>query len=636
MPDFELNEEQQAILAHDLGLHARILAGPGTGKSVTLVALLDNLLKSNQKLRIRLLTFTRATTVELAKKVLEHEVETAERPSTIHSFAISVLLRNPGAGGLPQPLRFADDWEYKNVIRPSLAARAVVPVPVLDKLVREMAANWQSLRQDLDSEIDERTRTLFLGVWGEHRQVFGYTLLQELPYALRAALRDHPDLAGVDYAALIVDEYQDLNACDLEILKRIAERGCAIVGAGDDDQSIYSFRKAAPQGILRFLEDYPGAADYPLSVSHRCGRRIVAWASYVVQGDPDRPRDKPPLTSAEGCPEGEVALLSFPGHVAEARGIARLVKGLVDRDRVSPSEILIILRSDRHAFFSNPIKHELETLEIPYSDPDAVDRVLAEPGNRQLLALCRLMTRQVDSLAWATLLHQEQGIGQAFAKYVYRFAREQHSQFGDALLDAYGKNFPGGSGTPLAKARELVARVLAWLESHQAPEEQPAAGWGHWIIELVDQDSELTLTDELQELLVTVDEVAEPGQDLARYLGQLSPVGRDLLLAQRKGVRIMTMTGAKGLTVRAAIIAALEDGIVPRPDSDLGEERRLLYVAMTRAKEVLYLTWARRRRGPTARTGTAAVGQRRRHSHFLNNGPVESEDGGAFVRSRFG
>jgi superfamily I DNA/RNA helicase len=96
MADFVPTLEQQSILGHDPNHDARVLAGPGTGKSATLVALVDSLLGNNPALRIKLLTFTRAATGELAKKVSEHPAVAAERPSTIHSFAISVLLRNPG------------------------------------------------------------------------------------------------------------------------------------------------------------------------------------------------------------------------------------------------------------------------------------------------------------------------------------------------------------------------------------------------------------------------------------------------------------------------------------------------------------------------------------------------------------
>lgn len=274
MADFIPTPEQQAILNHDPGRHARVLAGPGTGKSAILVALANRLLAEDAERRVKLLTFTRAATGELARRVSEHPAAATERPSTIHSFAISVLLRNPGAGDLPQPLRIADNWEYENIVRPTLARRAGVRVTQLDRLVREMAANWESLRPDRDVTVGGAERARFLGAWNEQRRILGYTLLAELPYALREALQNHPNVMGVDYEVFIVDEYQDLNACDLEVLRLIAERGCSIIAAGDDDQSIYSFRRAAPEGIRRFPQDYPGCADYPLSITRRSARRI--------------------------------------------------------------------------------------------------------------------------------------------------------------------------------------------------------------------------------------------------------------------------------------------------------------------------------------------------------------------------
>lgn len=314
MPEFTPTPEQQAILDHDPDRHARVLAGPGTGKTAAVVAFTEKLLAGDPRPKIKLLTFTRAATGELAKKVADLPTATAERPSTIHSFAISLLLRNPGAGGFPRPLRIADGWEQDNIVHPTLARRAQVTKRILTRqLIPEMASGWERLDPVRFPQVDERTRAQFVGAWREHRQVYGYTLLAELPYALREALRDHPDFEGFDYDLLIVDEYQDLNACDLEVLKLASERGCTIVGTGDDDQSIYSFRWAAPMGIRRFLTDYSGAADYPLSVTQRCARQIIRWGNHVIQGDPDRDRERAELTTPRDSPDGEVALLTTSG-----------------------------------------------------------------------------------------------------------------------------------------------------------------------------------------------------------------------------------------------------------------------------------------------------------------------------------
>jgi DNA helicase II / ATP-dependent DNA helicase PcrA len=630
---FEPTPEQRILLGHDPLESGRVLAGPGTGKSATLVALVDQLQSSEAPPRLRLLTFTRAATGELAKKVSGHPGAAAERPSTIHSFAISVLVRNPGAGSLPEPIRIADDWEYEKIVRPTLAKRADVGVRRIDQLVREMAANWESLRPEADPRVAPEERARFHAAWGEHRRIYGYTLLQELPFALRRALRDHPDLDGVDYDLLIVDEYQDLNACDLEVIKLIADRGCAIVGAGDDDQSIYSFRKAAPEGIRRFLMDYPAASDYTLSVTQRCGSNIVAWATYVIAGDPGRP-PRPPLGPAPGSPPGEVALLSYADQGAEARGIARLIRKLVDLEHVPAEEILVLLRGDFHGNFSAPIKTALDRLGIGYSDPDAVERMLAEVDNRRMVATLRLLVNREDSLAWATLLRLERRVGDALADHVYERALDSRCTFGAALLASFSGGFPGAPNGSASRASRLIEAVLKWIDS-QPPAEKADDGWGHWILDAAGDDVMPRPSEGMQELLVALDELTEPDAGLGRFLGQITPLGKDRERNESRGVRVMTMASAKGLTVRATIIAALEEGIIPRPDADLAEERRLLYVAMTRAKEYVYGTWARRRTGPTARAGTPRVGVRRSHTDFLTGGPVESEDGSKYVRERW-
>jgi ATP-dependent DNA helicase UvrD/PcrA len=631
---FDPTPEQQEILAYQPGHHARVLAGPGTGKSATIVALIERLLEGAEAPRIRLLTFTRAATGELAKKVAQHPSAAAERPSTIHSFSISVLLRNPGAGGFPEPLRIADPWEYENLVRPTLAARVGVGVRELDRLVREMAAAWESLEPEEDPRVNARTRARFLGAWDEHRRVYGYTLLAELPYALRQALIDHHDLQGANYNVLVVDEYQDLNACDLSVLHLLADRGCSLIGAGDDDQSIYSFRRAAPEGIRRFPDDYVGADDFALSVSQRCGEAIIDWATFVIEGDPDRP-PRPRLEASEDAPDGEVALLAFDGHVSEARGVAALIQKLVEEEGVPAEEILVLLRTDYNKHFSRLIDTELARLGIESSDPEVVGSMLAERENRWLLAAFRLLVNRQDSLAWATLLHLTRGIGEAFVNFVYDVARESRTQFGAALLDARAEDFAGAPAGAGRLARHVIDSLSEWLDGIDVPATEDQNDWGEWIALTAGYGPVPAPSDELRELLIALDENAEPEQGLGRYLGQIWPLGRDRALAESPGVRIMTMAGAKGLTVQATIVAALEDEIIPRQEPPLDEERRLLYVALTRAREYVFGTWARRRTGPTARVGGGAAITRRTLTRFLRDGPVASEDGVRYIRARW-
>lgn len=634
---FEPTPEQQLILEHEPDRHGRVLAGPGTGKSVTVVDLVHQFLGRDPQPRIRLLTFTRAATAELAGKVAAHEAE-VERPSTIHSFAIGSLLLNPGSAPFPEPLRIADDWELKEIIQPELAAMTgVQPRVVKNRLLPEMAAMWMSLVPEEDSRVDEATRNRFVGAFRQHRRVMGYTLLGELPDLLRQALESYDDLEGLDYDFLVVDEYQDLNACDLRVLELLAERGVAIFAVGDDEQSIYGWRKAAPEGIRRFQDDYPGADDYVLSVSHRCGSEIIAWARFVIEADPARGADRDRLVAADGASPGEVALLSFPSQVTEARGVADLVQNLIEKEGLVPSDILVMSRTDFNGNFSRPIKDELATRGIDVDDPSWVDEVVNDPANRAVLLLARLMVNRNDSLAWSGLTILASGIGPAFRKAVYERAVQAGTTFAAALLAAHAENFEGFTGAGPPRAKALIDQTLAWLDVHAVPEgaEANQPEWGAWLVEAF-SDAPVGPSDALIELLELVDNAVEPNVDLARYLGQIQPLAKDHASSQASGVRFLTMGLSKGLTVEAAIIIGAEEGIIPDPRGDEDEERRLLYVGLTRAKRFCYVTWSTRRTGPTARAGAPRVRERRLVSRLLRGGPVETQRGEGYIRKRWG
>jgi superfamily I DNA/RNA helicase len=225
------------------------------------------------------------------------------------------------------------------------------------------------------------------------------------------------------------------------------------------------------------------------------------------------------------------------------------------------------------------------------------------------------------------------GIGPTFCDHIYDRAREERIQFGEALFNAFDANFPGAQRSA-AQVAALMRAVVAWLDAHPLPDETPEDGWGHWMIAAAGGDTVPASSADCATLLQALDDLMEQDQGFGRYLSQIAPLGKDRALAESPGVRIMTMGGAKGLTVRAAIVVGLEEGIVPRPDMDLGEERRLLYVAMTRAKEFLYCTWARRRLGPTACAGAPRVRGRRNYTSFLRGGPVDSQDGQEYAFAR--
>jgi superfamily I DNA/RNA helicase len=265
------------------------------------------------------------------------------------------------------------------------------------------------------------------------------------------------------------------------------------------------------------------------------------------------------------------------------------------------------------------------------------NEVLDRDGNRAILLMLRLLSNRHDSLAWAGLLHLERGIGRAFVKSIYDQAATQRKAFSVALLEASAEDFPQSPAASAKKATALVARVTAWLDGREVPEQLNDGRWGAWIVEApLGPGAGAPLSEDLAGLLLGVDEMTEPGASLGRYLGQIQPLARDRAQAQAAGVRFMSMTSSKGLTVEAAIMVAAEDDVVPRPNADVAEERRLLYVAMTRARRFQYVTWAGRRTGPTARAGAPNIQQRRTESRFLRNGPIQTQDGEAYIQRRWG
>jgi DNA helicase-2/ATP-dependent DNA helicase PcrA len=266
--------------------------------------------------RIACLTFTRAAAAEMRERLDARlgDVGKRVRVSTLHSFALRELLRE-GARDIPDPVRVVGDWEERWVVVEELAR-------ILDRGVRNirnergtgaldlLADDWENLAADNSGWEATYPDPEFLGAWRRHRQVYGYTLRAELVYQLLCELRSNPEFEpgnGID--DLLVDEYQDLNRCDLDAVALIAERAHAdVFAAGDDDQSIYSFRHAHPAGIRNFVHEFVSASRLTMTECLRCGPEIVTIANWLIQQEADR--EPKALTSVTDW-DGEVTLIRF-------------------------------------------------------------------------------------------------------------------------------------------------------------------------------------------------------------------------------------------------------------------------------------------------------------------------------------
>jgi len=376
--------EEQAKVAGYVGSHVRLLAGPGTGKTYTMagrIAFLVTELGVDPS-EILVLTFTRLATrqlrIAIANRIAPY-TQSMLYISTLHAFALRQLRRNAQTvTSLPQPLRIADDWEEHNLIQEEMKDLLECRAKEVQEGFALLSADWQTLKADMAGYLPDAR---FVGAWDGHRRVYGYTLRAELVYQLKKAMEQLGEFVlEPNFKYVLIDEYQDLNPCDLAIAQAIANTGATLLACGDDDQSIYGFRFADPSGIRNFVGDFSGSTDLALTECRRCGENILNAALWVAQQDVERVEKE--LHPRQGQPLGEVHLLRFRTGDDESRGIAKLCKKYIDQG-VSPRDILILVRSNPNGIFSTPVIQELSRLSVKVTanaDKESLLEGVRHPG----------------------------------------------------------------------------------------------------------------------------------------------------------------------------------------------------------------------------------------------------------------
>jgi DNA helicase-2/ATP-dependent DNA helicase PcrA len=181
---------------------------------------------------------------------------------------------------------------------------------------------------------------------------------------------------------LLVDEYQDLNKADIKLLHLVSESGIPVVAIGDEDQSIYGWRHAAPEGIRNFLEEFKTNSDYRLSKSRRCGENILKAAQDLIESAPGRPA-QPRMTALDRAKPGVVAYLRFAGQHSEADAVASFIEERI-RNGVPPRKIAILVRSSVDAW-ERSIRNNLATHNITVASDAWVMRGLNDRGGPAFL-----------------------------------------------------------------------------------------------------------------------------------------------------------------------------------------------------------------------------------------------------------
>ncbi len=636
---------EQRNSAGYVGSHACLLAGPGTGKTLTLTKRVCFLIEEMNvdPDEICVLTFTRAAAYELRQRVQsELGNERVPRISTLHSFALRQLLRNSTRlSSLPHPLRIADDWEERNIILEDLKVMlSLNRIDEAERLLNELSADWQQLTADEENWDQRFPNPAFLGAWREHREIYGYVLRAELVYQLKRSLEQYDNFTfDRPPRYLLVDEYQDLNRCDLAVVKAISDRGAEVYVAGDDDQSIYGFRMAHPQGIRRFTQDYPGARELTLEICKRCDQKILDLGLFVAKQD--YTRIEKPLRADIGRDGGQIALLRFSDQYQEAQGVAQICRHLIRNHGLQPDQILILLRTDRNGVFSTLLRQELQSQGVPIAIGSTDINPFNDDVGRLVLAFLRLLGNQNDHLTWRTLLNvRNNHVGPRTVAAVYQLAKARNVRFAEALQiicedpSVISRRYGG----PIKADVEAITATLQDLLSILPSEEQGKEDTD--LVETIRTVINRIVQDEGQrqalrhQIELTI-KAFEPTSidDLVRAI-EVSKEDIEQEIDEGK-VNILTMHKAKGLTAEAVIIVAAEDEYIPgrAVGDEIGDERRLLYVSLTRAKHYLFITFCNQRTGPQRHTGRTSGEARRSLTRFLQDAPISPQPGQVYLKN---
>jgi DNA helicase-2/ATP-dependent DNA helicase PcrA len=632
--DDYLNDGQKAA-ASFYGSHGRLLAGPGTGKTFSLTRRVMFLIEelNVEPSQISVLTFTRAAASELSKrtkKELVGETDSFPNISTLHSFSLKLILANPSKTRLPQPIRIADDYE-ENIIIEELKIILGIDKNEVKRLLSKLSADWGRLK--LDDDDYEFPDPRFIGAWQEHRNIYGYTLRSELVYQLKGALNegDFSFIPPIQY--LLVDEYQDLNPCDLAVIKHLVDYGSELFCAGDDDQSIYGFRYANPAGIRKFLDVYSPAEDLKLQECMRCDDKILQLSLFVANQDHERITKE--LHCIEKANDGEVHILRFDGQRKEADGIADICEFLIEQKNVKPSEILILLRSDRHGVFSKVIQESFINKNVPVSIAINPMAPLETNEGRFFIGILQLLINPADSLAWRTLLKiRNNNIGTETFKKLYKISSENSLNFYETLqlINETPDLIDKGKGSLIQNELDEIDHILKEIN--------------------LEEDENLSLfIEKLSDSLIHDDETREAVKLIFTKIIDESPKKLDLEDLLRslnvslwkkeqeqddQKVSIMTMHQAKGLTAEAVFVAASEDEYIPGNfdnREEMLDSMRLLYVSLTRAKHYLFITHCQRRTLAQMHTGRNPNTPRRTLTRFLRQNVFPTQNGEIFIEN---
>ena len=591
-----LNPAQRDAVLHKGG-SLLILAGAGSGKTRVVTVKIAYLIRELgvSPYEILAVTFTNKAAAEMRERAAAITPEAADvMIRTFHSFGAWLLRRNAAAAGLAQSFSIYDDDDVQSLLRTLYPGEHA---GTLTRYARQISrAKDYALRpvHDLtaitpDPEFAEIYRTYQIRLDEIGNVDFGELILRPVELlrdeqAIRRRLQQR-------YRFILVDEYQDSNVAQHELLRSLAGEGTSVCVVGDDDQSIYRFRGAEVQNILSFAESFPGTTVVKLEQNYRSTAPILDVASAVVSNNEGR-LGKTLWTDRAGGSVPKLALLGSEDEEVE------FCLSLLRADAVDTA-ILYRTNAQSRLFESTFLR-----ANIPYRIVGSL-RFYEREEVKDALAMLRIIANPRDEVAFRRVVNKPaRGVG---AKSVEAIADRIMAAGGDLLLAAEAAipSLSRKAAVSLRRFLDTLGAAKRGLGSGQLSEftERLIRESGLWDHHAENKD-EITAgnkVENLEELVNAASLYLATDEGLAEFLEIVElDRAREQNANEEVRVTLITMHNTKGLEFDRVIITGLEEGLFPRggeeSPEEVEEERRLFYVAVTRARDELYLTSCSSRR----------------------------------------
>ena len=564
----------------------RVVAGPGTGKSFGLNRRVARLLEEGQDPRkILAVTFTRTAAQDLKNEIQSIGIAGADKvvAKTLHSFCFGLLNKKDiieNTGRFPRPML---EFEQKPMLYD--LDNSFGNIRDKQKKLQAFEAAWARLQSEEPGfptdETDRQFERDVLEWLKSHKaMLFGEMIIETFHY-----LRNNPMCAErKEFDHVLVDEYQDLNKAEQAVVDLLASNGnLAIIG--DDDQSIYSFKYANPEGIREFPDTHPGCNAIDFDHCRRCPKQVVVMASRLISHNTNRTLGD--LHAFEHNQNGTIRIVQWESLEAEIKGISRKVQADIAEGIIRPEDVLIL----------TPVR------KIGYRIRDALvskginaksyfrESAISSDELKYNFALLTLLANPKDMVSLRFLL----GFGDAkYRTKSYKHLHDFAAESGMAPIDILEKCTYGELHVPYISSLIAQYRIIKEkLGELKSAAEADVNSFINLLAEDVQENSDFRSI--LLEAVVAAEHDRE--EDAAAWIHDIHAYSVEKIsyhdnTSEHDHVRIMSLHASKGLSAKYVIVMSAIDELIPRIDKDsdvsiekqIEEQRRLFYVAVTRCK----------------------------------------------------